>query len=182
MRIAVSGAHATGKSTLVEELSRVLPRYAVVDEPYHLLVEEGHEFAELPSIDDFELQMERAIELVDAAGPDTILDRSPADFLAYLQAHPHSGAFDPLLWLPRVRSAVARLEMIVFVPIEARDRIALPRSEDARFRRRVDAAMREILLDDPWDLGVDVLEVSGSSRERARQVLAHLEARHGSTE
>src|SRR4028119_353553 len=46
MRIAVSGTHAAGKSTLVAELSALLPDHAVVDEPYHLLAEDGHEFAE----------------------------------------------------------------------------------------------------------------------------------------
>jgi predicted ATPase len=173
MRIAVSGTHAAGKTTLVGELSRALPDHEVIEEPYHFLVEEGHAFPELPSPDDFELQMERSIELVDAAGPGSILDRCPADFLAYLQAHP-DGACDPSTWVPRVRTAVARLDLVVFVPIEPRDRIALPRGESTRFRRRVDEAMREILLDDSWDLGVDVLEVAGSPHDRARQVLAHL--------
>ena len=55
MRIAVSGAHRTGKTTLIEELSRALPTYTVVDEPYHLLEEEGYEFEALPSVEDFEL-------------------------------------------------------------------------------------------------------------------------------
>jgi uridine kinase len=50
MKIAISGAHRTGKTTLVEELSRALPAYGVVDEPYYLLEEEGHEFAEMPSL------------------------------------------------------------------------------------------------------------------------------------
>jgi hypothetical protein len=48
MRIAVSGAHRTGKTSLVEELGRCLPRYSVTDEPYNLLAEEGHEFEEMP--------------------------------------------------------------------------------------------------------------------------------------
>src|SRR6185369_13261844 len=60
MKIAVSGAHRTGKTTLVEELCRALPAYIAVDEPYHLLEEEGHEFAEMPSLEDFELLLERS--------------------------------------------------------------------------------------------------------------------------
>lgn len=176
MRIAVSGTHAAGKSTLVAELSALLPDHAVVDEPYHLLAEDGHEFAEMPSVDDFELQLARSIACVGDAGPDAILDRSPADFLAYLQVHPDGGDDHLPEWLPRVRTAIARLDLIVYVPVEARDRIALPASEDPRFRRRVDEAIREILLNDPWDFGVDVLEVAGSPRERARQVIAHLRA------
>jgi len=45
MRIAVGGAHASGKSTLIAELSRTLPSHKVVEEPYYLFVAEGHNFA-----------------------------------------------------------------------------------------------------------------------------------------
>lgn len=36
MRIAVSGSHRTGKSTLIAELAALLPGYSTVDEPYCL--------------------------------------------------------------------------------------------------------------------------------------------------
>ena len=61
MRLALSGTHAVGKSTLIAELHRELPAYAVVDEPYHELLDEGHEFADRPSVDDFLVQLERSI-------------------------------------------------------------------------------------------------------------------------
>jgi len=38
----------------------------------------------------------------------------------------------------------------------------------------VDATLREALVDDEWDLGGTVLEVSGTPGERVRQVLARL--------
>lgn len=43
MRIAISGSHRVGKSTLVEALGDALVGYATVDEPYHQLVEQGHD-------------------------------------------------------------------------------------------------------------------------------------------
>ena len=43
MRIAVSETHRAGKSTLVEDLAEWLRGHRVVDEPYHLLEEEGFE-------------------------------------------------------------------------------------------------------------------------------------------
>src|SRR5215213_11252529 len=46
--------------------------------------------------------------------------------------------------------------------------------EAPRLRRRVDATLREALVDDEWDLGGTVLEVSGTPGERVRQVLARL--------
>jgi hypothetical protein len=173
MRIAVSGAHRTGKTTLIEELSRTLATYTVVDEPYHLLEEEGHEFAELPALEDFELQLERAIESLDDAGDDHLFDRCPGDILAYLLTHPDADAFEPEPWLERVRAAVARLDLIVFVPIENR---AADRDDDD-WRRRVDEELRAIILEDRWAFGVKAIEVSGRTRERARQVLALVEER-----
>ena len=64
MKIAVSGAHRTGKTTLVEELCRALPDHLSMNEPYYHLVEEGHVFPEMPSIEDFELQLDYSIEQI----------------------------------------------------------------------------------------------------------------------
>jgi predicted ATPase len=172
MRIAVSGAHRTGKTTLVEELRRALPTYEVIDEPYHLLAEEGHEFAEMPCLEDFELQLERSIESIVEDEDDRIFDRCPADILAYLITHRDSEGFDVERWLPRVRSAMERLDLIVFVPVEDPDRMAISEPDDAELRQRVDEEIREIVLEDRWELGVEALEVTGTPRERVRQVLA----------
>jgi predicted ATPase len=174
MRIAVSGAHRTGKTTLVEELCRSLPNYVAVDEPYHLLAEEGYEFAEMPCLEDFELQLERSIESLAEDEEDRIFDRCPADILAYLITHDESEGFDLKHWLPRVRSAMERLDLIVFVPIEDPDRVIVSEPDDAELRHRVDEELREILLEDRWDFGVEILEVNGTLRERVRQVLEAL--------
>lgn len=176
MKIAVAGSHRVGKSTLVEELAGSLPGYRTVDEPYHLLEEEGHELAEVPAVEDFELQLERSIECITEEQGDVLFDRCPADIMAYLLTHDDADAFDPGEWLPRVRAAIELLDLIVYVPIEDPDRIPVARS-DAAWRARVDEQLRAILLDDPWDLAPSVLEVNGAPRDRARQVLAHLGAR-----
>ena len=174
MRIAVSGAHRTGKTTLVEELCRVLPAYVAVDEPYHLLEEEGHEFAEMPCLEDFELQLERSIESIAEDEEDRIFDRCPADLLAYLITHRDSGGFDVERWLPRVRRAMERLDLIVFVPIEEPDRVTVSEPDHAALRRVVDEEIREIVLEDRWEFGVETLEVTGAPRDRVRQVLARI--------
>ncbi|HEX3531628.1 MAG TPA: AAA family ATPase [Thermoanaerobaculia bacterium] len=176
MRIAVSGAHRTGKTTLVEELCRALPTHTAVDEPYHLLEEEGHEFAAMPCLEDFELQLARSIESIveDEDDEDRIFDRCPADILAYLITHRDSGGFDVERWLPRVRRAMERLDLIVFVPIEQPDRVTVSEADDATLRRVVDEELREIVLEDRWEFGVETLEVTGTPRERVRQVLARI--------
>jgi predicted ATPase len=174
MRIAISGAHRTGKTTLIEELGRTLASYTVVDEPYHLLEEEGHEFAAMPSLEEFELQLERSVECITDAGDDQLFDRCPADILAYLLTHADADGFDPEAWIERVGEAMARLDLIVFVPVEERDRMVAADREDDDLRRRVDEELREIVLQDRWSFGVAAIEVSGSTRERARQVLAQV--------
>jgi predicted ATPase len=174
MRIAISGAHLTGKTTLIEELGRALPDYGVVDEPYYLLEEEGHEFAEMPGIEDFELQLERSIGCILDSEDDQLFDRCPADILAYLLTHRESDGFDVEHWLPRVRRAMRRLDLIVFVPIESPDRVVVSDQEEGELRLRVDEELQEIVLADRWDFGVETIEVTGSPRERARQVLAQI--------
>jgi molybdopterin-guanine dinucleotide biosynthesis protein len=61
MRIAISGSHRTGKSTLVEKLSALLPEHAAVDVPYPRMAEDGYDFCQPPSLDDFEAQLERRV-------------------------------------------------------------------------------------------------------------------------
>lgn len=60
MRIAISGSHRVGKTSLAEALAVALPGHELLPEPYHALEDEGHEFGEMPSLDDFTLQLERA--------------------------------------------------------------------------------------------------------------------------
>jgi hypothetical protein len=177
MRIAISGSHRTGKSTLLSLLSERLPSYATVDEPYHSMEEEGHEFSHPPSIEDFEAQLERSIRDLEDDGGDVLFDRSPIDFLAYLAAHEDADAFDLDEWLPQVRAALETLDLIVFVPIESSDRITLS-APDRRDETRgfVDEKLREMLIDDSLELELDVLEVEGDPETRAHAVMRRIQS------
>ena len=108
------------------------------------------------------------------SGKDHLFDRCPADLLAYLISHPDSGRYDVKPWLPRVRDALQGLDLIVLVPIETPDRIRVSDPEDAALRQSVDEELRDILLGDRWDFGVEAMEVTGSVRERALRVLSYL--------
>jgi energy-coupling factor transporter ATP-binding protein EcfA2 len=174
MRIAISGTHFSGKSTLVEALSEVLPHYTTIEEPYYLLAEEGYEFAELPSLEDFEHMLERSIENLDESLQNVIFDRCPADILGYLLTHADAEAFDLKEWLPRVKTALGKLDLIIFLPIENPDQIVLPLSQDAAYRLRVDEKLQEIILEDSFDFEVDVLEVTGSPQARLGRALARI--------
>lgn len=173
MRIAISGSHLVGKTTLAEALAEVLPRYALVPEPYYLLEEDGQEFAEMPSIEDFELQLERSCQCVLESGRNVIFDRCPLDILGYLITHRDSEVFQLEHWMPRIRESVARLDLIGFVPIEEPDRITVSRSQ-AVLRAEVDALLRDIVVDDAYGLQLDVITVAGTPAARVRQIVSHL--------
>lgn len=173
MRIAVSGSHGTGKSTLVAELIRILESHHAVDEPYFLLEDEGHVFEQPPSIDDFHTLLHRAaVELQHERSRRVVFDRSPIDYLAYMAVLDAASVEEHDREV--VHAAVATLDLIVFVPVEDPDR--LRGVEFARLRRRVDDMMRDMLLGGAWGFDVPVLEVEGSPEARAAQVAARLDA------
>ena len=174
MRIAISGTHVSGKSTIVDALSEALPQYATVEEPYYLLQEEGYEFTESPTIEEFELQLVRSIESLNERAQNVIFDRCPADILAYLLVHTDAEAFDLDAWLPRIRTVMDTLDLIVFLPIEEPDRIVLPTSQDAAYRQRVDDKLKEIILENAFSFEPDVLEVTGNLRSRIDRVMVNI--------
>jgi len=174
MRIAFSGSHRVGKSTLLAAVAEALPRHVTLDEPYNLLEEEGYEHEAEPSLEDFIAQLERSLQAFEESGPDTLFDRSPADVLAYLLAHEDAESFDIDEWLERVRDAMQSLDLLVYVPIEQPERIAVAAHEDKRLRARVDGALERLLLDDRYDFGLEPLVVSGDVRKRVDMVLERI--------
>jgi hypothetical protein len=158
-------------------LSEALPQYTTIEEPYHLLTEEGYEFAESPSIEDFEVQLERSMQSLVESAENVIFDRCPADILGYLLSHADVEIFHLEEWLPRVQRVIEKLDLIVFLPIEEPDRIVLPLSQDNAFRKRVDDKLREIILENSFDFEVDVLETTGSLQTRVGRVLEYIRDR-----
>jgi len=172
MRIAISGSHGTGKSTLVASLARRLPAYEVVDEPYQMLVDEGYAFSATPSFDEFEELLERSLTGLKEPLPVKVLfDRCPIDYLAYLAALASRGGRTLDRWIPDVAEAVTRLDLIVYLPIESPDRVPI-RGEGGRLRARVDETIREMLVDDGWGFGAKVLEVRGDPERRVEMVMS----------
>lgn len=125
-----------GKTTLLEAVHARLPAYQHVEEPYRWLEDEGHEFSDPPSAEDFERQLRRSIDSIAESSARTLFDRCPLD-------------------------PVATLDLVVLVSIETPDRITLSSHEDRRLRRRVDDRLRTLLLDDPYGFDTEVLEVAG---------------------
>ena len=170
MKIAVSGAHRTGKTTLIEKLNEALPEYISRAEAYYELEEAGTVFSEIPVTDDFVVQLDYSITQVTTPGDHVIFDRCPIDMLAYVMASSESENFDFPSMYQRVQDAMNEIDLLIFVRIEEPDRVACRESDLPELRLQVN----ELLSDLIWDFNIDVIEVSGSVTERRNQVLEHL--------
>jgi len=170
MRIAVSGAHFTGKTTLIHALMQHLPGYRFVEEPYRSLEQEGFEFSHPPSLEDYELQLEVSIQSLLKSGSNTLFDRCPLDFLAYAQAS--SNEVDAEMWVEKLRKPLQKLDLILFVPVESR--IQVPASENLKLRKKVDEKLQELLLEDFWGIleEIEVVDVMGSVEKRVQIAMA----------
>ena len=89
MRIAVSGTHCSGKTTLIDEFLLNHPDYSHEPEPYAALEEDyGEAFSAEPGAEEFYRQLEFNVSRLHeyAMGKCVMFERCPVDFLAYLLA------------------------------------------------------------------------------------------------
>ena len=166
MRIAISGAHFSGKTKLIKALVKELSHYRSVEESYYLLNEEGYEFSNPPTVEDFEAQLNYSIKAIENSEDNTLFDRCPLDFLSYALTIQDNEELDTEDWIQRMKGAIEKLDLIVFVPIEKR--IPAPKSEDLEWRANVDEQLYEMVMNDSLGIleNVEVLEVTGSVEKR----------------
>lgn len=176
MRIAVSGTHCVGKSTLIEEFLRRHPNFIHEPEPYEVLVEDyGEEFSAVPNVNDFQQQLQFNIERLQFHNPGdrVIYERCPADFLAYILALSRSETNSDVSLVRStveiVSSAVENLNLILYLPLKESD----SPPDDVEYpalRRQVDAYLADILLADEFDIfsrgNVAIVEATGSTMQR----------------
>jgi deoxyadenosine/deoxycytidine kinase len=168
MKIAITGAHRVGKTTLAEKLHENLANYDFRMEPYYELEESGYEFSEIPDIDDFIKQLEYSIKQISSSDSNVIFDRCPIDFLAYIQAIDETKNIQSIYY--KVESIMARIDLLVYVPVEEPDLIVCQESDLPKLRGKVN----EILNERVWDFGIEVIEVKGTLLNRLNQVLGKI--------
>ena len=169
MRIAVSGSHCTGKSTLIDEFLLAHPDFIHEPEPYTVLVEErGEEFSAEPCAEDFLRQLEFNVDRLKQhnRGTRVIYERCPIDFLAYIECLTHN---DTDL-VSRVSEAIQLLDLIVYLPIE--NSIEVDEDEFPKLRKAVDRRLSVIYRED--EFGVSVIEATGPLEKRLRTLEAVL--------
>lgn len=164
MKIAITGAHRVGKTTLAEQLNESLSDHELYPEPYFELEEAGYTFPEIPTSEDYLTQLEYAIKQIAKSGDKVIFDRCPLDLLAYMQVADDSlnlqSTFD------KVEQAMAEIDLVVFVPIEESDIIPCAEYELPKLRYLVN----DLLCDLISDFDIETIEVHGNPAERLGQI------------
>src|SRR5437867_7359377 len=145
MRLAISGTHCSGKSSLVDAFLAAHPDYTQEPEPYEVLHElYGETFAAEPSAQEFFRQLEYNVTQLQqyGAGDQVVFERSPFDYVVYLQAlvDLSRDTADPVLVKQSIEvatGAVNLLDMIVYLPAGGAN-IYIPEEEDVELRSAVD--------------------------------------------
>ncbi|KZL12509.1 hypothetical protein PsAD2_03814 [Pseudovibrio axinellae] len=173
MRIAVTGTHGSGKTTLQEDFVDQHQAYEVVQEPYWELAQQGVMFAQQPSIDDFMEQLNHNLQSILSAEheQDIIFDRCPLDFIAYLEvlSEREGAQWEPSgQLLVRIEKALAALDLIIFLPLSTPDEITA-QIEEVELRHQTDERLKQIIRDDTLgmlELLPRLVELSGSRNQR----------------
>jgi hypothetical protein len=184
MRIAIAGTHCSGKSTLVHDFLAVHRDYVHEPEPYEWLEDVyGEAAAEEPTAEDFYRQLELCVERLRGygRGANMIAERSPLDFLAYITALHDLGRSgrDCALTASAAELAaegMAQLDLLAVLPLNARDGIIAPESEDLELRDAMNDRLLDLIATDEYALLAGgrprVIEVQGSPQQRLRMLTA----------
>lgn len=183
MRIAISGTHCTGKSTLIDEFLRAHPEFAHEPEPYTALVEDfGEEFSAEPCVEDFVTQLEFNLARLRQHAPEgqVIYERCPLDFLAYIAALDSKSVES---YRNSVSEGINHLDLIVYLPLD--DEIETPALEFPKLRKTVDRRLSAILVDDEFEIinssDVAIVEAAGSTAQRLRIIEEAMKPLHVKT-
>ena len=171
MRIAISGTHCTGKSTLIDEFLQTHTDFAHEPEPYTVLTEDfGEEFAAEPCVEDFYRQLEFNVDRLrqHARGERVIYERCPIDFLAYI-AVLDSKSVASVLNL--VIEGTQHLDLIVYLPLDVNHAVE---AEYPKLRKAVDRRLSAMYREDEFGIvsasNIEVIEATGSTEQRLRQI------------
>ena len=192
MRIAISGSHSLGKSTVVNDWVALNGDYMREEEPYRVLSLRGpYEilFREASTRLHNGIQMYYNISRLNryfTPAEQVIFDRAPVDYIAYSQYTANQRLTDidddfVLSMVSAVRESLERLDILAFVPKSDDWPVAMEddgiRPVDHSYRDEVDAIFKQIYRDGRFDILPKkspplLIELVGSPEHRLLQ-LAH---------
>ena len=183
MRIAISGTHCCGKSTLIDEFLITHSEYTHEPEAYEALQDEhGESFAAEPSAEDFRRQLDHCVDRLEQyrESDNVVFERCPADYLAYMLALRYLGRDSQASQVAAesvgiARSGMKRLDIVVLARLDE-ENFEVADEEDPELRRLVDEKLESILSDNEFDLFSELLiiEPPGSTIERLQALEAAL--------
>lgn len=186
MRIAVSGTHFIGKSTLIEDFLKKYPDYRCEQEAYYKLQDETiMELSLDPSLDSLLLQLDYSIQQINetASERNVIFDRSPIDFIAYAMINLKQDEMDindseVADRFPEVKEALDTLDLILFLPLTKENSIEYT-EENPAYRKAADKSFKKIYRDDICDIfprygHPKIIEIWGDREERIKNIESYL--------
>ena len=185
MRIAISGAHSQGKSTLVWDWVKRHPDYIREEEPFRALHSEGYpiRFRQECTRLDNGIQLYYNLSRLHRyhhSSDSVIFDRSPVDYVAYSQYTANYGRTDiddafVAAMAPSVREALQCLDLLVFLPISPEWPVEMEddgiRPIDLPYRDEVDGLFKQIYREQRFNLmpqtkAPRLIELWGSREQR----------------
>ena len=198
MRIAISGSHSLGKSTVVNDWVARHPHFKREEEPYRALGLHGpYEIL----FRDASTRLQNGIQLyynisrvhryADSSS-DVIFDRSPVDYIAYSQytADQRSTDIDDAFvesMVPVARESLDHLDILAFVPKSEDWPVEMEedgiRPVDHAYRNEVDAIFKQIYREGRFGVmppskgpGPLLIELIGPRQERLDQLQSAIDA------
>lgn len=190
MRIAVSGSHSLGKSTVVNDWVAGHPHFIREEEPYRVLGLHGpyeilfrDESTRLHNGIQLYYNISR-VQRYAASADDVIFDRAPIDYLAYSQYTADTECTDiddafVASMVPAVAESLDRLDIVAFVPKSDEWPVAMEadgiRPVGHEYRNAVDSIFKQIYRDGRYGVlpaqgGPRVIELVGSREQRLAQL------------
>ena len=190
MRIAISGSHSLGKSTVVNDWVVKHPGFTREEEPYRALSLHGpYEIL----FRDQSTKLHNGIQLYYnisrvhrycASSDDVIFDRAPVDYIAYSQYTANKGSSDindafVASMIPAVRESLDRLDILAFVPKSKEWPVEMQadgiRPIDHEYRDEVDAIFKQIYREGrfgvmPQKKPPHFIELFGARQQRLDQL------------
>lgn len=186
MRIAVSGTHYMGKSTLIEDFIKTHPEYKHEVEPYDQLHEmKEMELAVEPSLDSLLEELDYSMKQINqyAKEPNIVFDRCPVDFIAYAMCGFEQDAVDIndseiAERFDDVKEALNNLDLIVFLPMTKEHIIEYP-EENPAYRKKADKYFKKLYRDEICDIFPGygrprIIEISGERLARIKILDSYL--------
>lgn len=182
MRIAVSGTHFTGKTTLIEDFLKKYPDYRCEKEAYYKLQDEKEmELSLEPSLESLLEQLDCSIDQLNQTANEkkVIFDRCPIDFIAYSMINLEKDSMDIneseiSERFDEIKDALNTLDFILFLPLTKENPIEYT-EENPAYRKAADHYFKKIYRDEVCDIfprydHPKIIEIWGDRAARIKKI------------